>query len=50
MLLNRAADQYEQGDPESGAALIEAGRETGSQVRGIAQGYGFKVCGSEMKD
>lgn len=50
VLLNRAADQYGQGDPESGLAVLEAGRETGSELRGIAQGYGFKVCGPKTED
>ncbi len=50
VILNRAADQYVQGDPESGQALLEAGQETGSELSGIFQGYGFKVCGSNTED
>ncbi len=46
VLLKRAADQYDQGDTESAAAIVESGQETAAQLRGIAQGYGFKVCGS----
>jgi hypothetical protein len=50
VLIDRAADQFDAGDTEAAGVIIEAGQETGAELRGIAQGYGFKVCGSPMED
>lgn len=47
VLVRRAADALEDGDLADANALVESGQETAARLRGIAQGYGFKVCGSE---
>jgi hypothetical protein len=46
-LLRRAADSLEQGDAQEAGTLLDSGQGKGAELRGIAQGYGFKVCGSE---
>jgi hypothetical protein len=47
VLLNRIADSTEDGDSSEVEALRESGQEVGARLQGIAQGYGFEVCGSQ---
>ena len=46
-LLREAADLLAQGDPAKAEVLIESNQGKAAEVRRMAQGYGFKVCGSE---
>jgi len=48
-LVRRAAEALADGDTATASTLIKSGQETGGRQRGIAQGYGFKVCGSERQ-
>jgi len=47
VLLERAADQIEEGDASDAQVLVDSGKEVAAELKGIAQGYGFKVCGSD---
>jgi len=46
-VLRQIADALEEGDTVAVASLSQSGEASGAKVRGIAQGYGFKVCGSD---
>lgn len=46
-LARRTAEALKTGEVRRAARLTASGRETGARLRGIAQGYGFKVCGAE---
>jgi hypothetical protein len=46
VFVRRAADSIEEGRPEEADTLLESTREKGSELQGIAQGYGFKVWGA----
>ncbi len=46
IVLRRAADSLGDGDTAEARALIDSSEETAAELRGLAQGYGFKVCGS----
>lgn len=46
VLIRRAADSLEQGDAAEANTLLQSGSKTAAQLRRIARGYGFKVCGS----
>lgn len=47
VLLRRAAEALEDGDTAEANTLLESGPEAEGELRGIAQGYGFKICGSK---
>jgi hypothetical protein len=46
-VLRQIAEALDDGDTTSVTTLLDSGRRSGARVQGIAQGYGFKVCGSE---
>lgn len=46
VVVNRIADELEDGDSSAAQALRESALETGAELGGIAQGYGFEVCGA----
>ena len=50
VVLNRFADSVEDGDASEAEALRESAQEVGARLQGIAQGYGFEVCGSERDE
>ncbi|MGI8594031.1 MAG: hypothetical protein ACR2ML_06635 [Solirubrobacteraceae bacterium] len=47
VIVRRAADELEDADITTARTLIDSAQETGGKLRGLAQGYGFKICGSE---
>jgi hypothetical protein len=48
-VVRQIADALDAGDTEAVTALLDSGQKSGAKVRGIAQRYGFKVCGSESE-
>jgi len=46
-LLRQLGDAAEAGDREAAERYADALRESGGRAKRIAQGYGFKVCGSD---
>lgn len=46
-LVRRTAEAFDRGNTARADALIETGEASGGRLRGLAQGYGFKVCGSD---
>ncbi len=48
VVVRRAADQLDKGDEASAWALLGSALENVAKLRGLAEGYGFKVCGSEL--
>lgn len=48
VVVRRAADQLDEGDEASAWALLGSALENVAKLRGLAEGYGFKVCGSEL--
>lgn len=46
-LVRRAGEALDDGKVQRATTLINSGDETAGRLRGIAQGYGFKVCGSK---
>ncbi len=45
MLVGRIADGFAKGDRVALAAAEKEGTQRGAVAKGLAQGYGFKVCG-----
>ncbi len=48
VVVRRAADRLVEGDRASARALLASALEEGAKLQGVARGYGFKVCGSEL--
>lgn len=46
LLVRRAADALAAGNAREASALLQTGVAATNRARGIAKGYGFKVCGS----
>ncbi len=48
VVIRRAADRLVEGDQANARALLASALEEGAKLQGLARGYGFKVCGSEL--
>jgi hypothetical protein len=46
-ILRQTADDLEAGNLADADALIDDGRSVADRAKGIAQGYGFEVCGAD---
>ena len=46
VLVRRAADALDAGKAQEATTLLQSGVAASNRARGIAQSYGFKVCGS----
>jgi len=47
-IIRRAADRLDEGDQANAGALLVSVLDKGAKLRSLAQGYGFKVCGTEL--
>jgi hypothetical protein len=45
-LIRRAADEFASGNTEAGTTDVRAVQQAGPTIRALAQGFGFRVCGS----
>lgn len=47
VLVRRAADDLDEGKADEATSLLQNAVDASNKAEGIAQGYGFKVCGSD---
>jgi hypothetical protein len=47
VIVRRIADELDDADIATARTLLDSAQETGAKMQGLAQGYGFRVCGSE---